>query len=220
MRRVVVFDLDDTLYPERQYVISGFRAVDHWLKEHRRCEGFFQEAIALSESGARGNIFDVALERLGLEPTKPFVEDLVRVYREHPPTVGLYDDARWAIDFFRARGPLGLLTDGFLVAQQNKLAALNIAEAFQSVVFSDALGRDCWKPSPAPYRQVMSEIPGAASDYVYIADNPKKDFIGARALGWATVQIARPEGVYYREEVPPGYRADHVVSTLRQLEFL
>ena len=64
--------------------------------------------------------------------------------------LNLYEDARWAIDVFRAHGPLGLISDGYLVAQQKKLAALNIREAFQAVVFSDAFGRDSWKPSPRP----------------------------------------------------------------------
>jgi putative hydrolase of the HAD superfamily len=220
MRRVVVFDLDDTLFPEWQYIFSGFRAVDRWLVQNRQRAGFFDHAKALFDAGARGNIFDRALKELGLRAEKSLIDELVRVYREHPPALTLYDDARWAISFFRARGPLGLLTDGYLVAQQNKFAALNIAEAFQSVVFSDALGRDCWKPSPVPYRKIMSDIPGAPADYVYIADNPKKDFIGARALGWQTIQIARPEGIYFHEKGPSEYLPDQVISTLRDLESL
>ena len=33
-----------------------------------------------------------------------------------------------------------------------------------------------------------------------------------------TIQIARPEGVYVNEKVGSEYRADHIVSTLRDLE--
>ena len=28
----IVFDLDDTLYPERDYVLSGFKAVASWAE--------------------------------------------------------------------------------------------------------------------------------------------------------------------------------------------
>ena len=56
---VVVFDLDDTLYLERDYVRSGFRAVDAWLAS-RGILGFFGEAWANFENGLRGKAFDRA----------------------------------------------------------------------------------------------------------------------------------------------------------------
>lgn len=220
MNRVVVFDLDDTLFPEWQYVLSGFRAVDEWLRNVHRLSGFYEPAKALFDSGARGNIFDLALAKLGRPAEKSFVAEMVRVYREHKPTLTLYEDAHWAVNFFRARGPLGLLSDGYLITQQNKFAALNIAEAFAAVVFSDALGRDSWKPSPDPYRRIMESIPGEPSEFVYVADNPKKDFVTARKLGWSTIHIDRPEGVYHGSEITPGYEADHRIETLRALEEL
>ena len=43
----VVFDLDDTLFAERDYVLSGFRAVDEWIRRERRVE-----ASLLKPSGA------------------------------------------------------------------------------------------------------------------------------------------------------------------------
>ena len=214
MRRVVVFDLDDTLFPERQYVLSGFRAVDGWLREARGLTGFYDRARALFEAGSRGNIFDLALAESGCSGDGALVEELVRIYREHPPTLTLYEDARWAIDVFGARGPLGLISDGYLVGQQKKVAALGIAEAFQAVVFSDALGRDFWKPSPRPYQRIMELIPGAPGEFVYIGDNPRKDFVTARRLGWRTIQVARREGVYHGVEEAPEYRADAVIPSL------
>ena len=218
MRRVVVFDLDDTLFPERQYVLSGFRAVDAWLNEAKGMSGFYERAGALFEAGARGNIFGLALAESGCSGDKALIGELVRIYREHPPMLNLYEDARWAIDVLGAHGPLGLISDGYLVAQQNKFAALDIAEAFQAVVFSDALGRDSWKPSPRPYQRIMELIPGAPSDFVYIADNPRKDFITARRLGWGTIQIERRDGVHYGVEEAPEYRADAVITSLFALE--
>lgn len=218
MRRVVVFDLDDTLFPERQYVLSGFRAVDGWLKDARGLTGFYDRAKALFEAGRRGNIFDVALAESGCSGDRALIGELVRIYREHAPALTLYEDARWAIDVLGARGPLGLISDGYLVAQQRKLAALGIAEAFQAVVFSDALGRDAWKPSPRPYQRLMELIPGAPGEFVYVADNPRKDFVTARRLGWRTIQVARREGVYHDVEAPPEYRADAVITSLFALE--
>ncbi len=216
MRRVVVFDLDDTLFPEWQYVLSGFRAVDEWLQKNLERTGFYEKAKAQFDVGARGNIFDIVLKELGED--SQLVGKLVEVYRQHRPTLSLYDDARWAIDHFQRCGPLGLISDGYLVAQQNKFDALKIREHFQAVVFSDCYGRECWKPSPVPYQKIMELIPGVAGDYVYVADNPKKDFIAPRQLGWGTIQIDRPEGVYHGVEVAPELRAEVVITSLIELE--
>jgi putative hydrolase of the HAD superfamily len=218
MRRVVVFDLDDTLFPERQYVLSGLRAVDMWLKDAHGLIGFYDHAHALFNAGQRGDIFDLALSRLGCPGDKALIRTLVKIYREHSPILSLYEDARWAIDVFGARGPLGLLSDGYLIAQQHKLAALHIADAFQAVVFSDSLGRDSWKPSPRPYQRIMELIPGVPSDFVYVADNPRKDFVTARRLGWGTIQVARREAVYHGGEEAPDCQADAVITSLFALE--
>lgn len=231
MTRVLVFDLDDTLFPEWQYVLSGFRAVDQHLSRSTASapvlippSAFYNAAKSLFDAGSRGNIFDLALKQLNLSTLaadKNFIADLVRIYREHKPTLTLHADARWAIDYFRARGHiLALLSDGYLIAQQNKLAALKIARHFAAVVFSDALGRDAWKPSPLPYQKIMSEIPGLAADFTYIADNPKKDFITPRKLGWSTIHIDRPDGTYHSIEVPSEYHADKTISDLKSLNVL
>ena len=82
MRRVVVFDLDDTLFPERQYVLSGFRAVDAWLREAKGLDGFYDRATALLDAGSRGNIFDFALATLGCRGAKALTDTLVKIYRD------------------------------------------------------------------------------------------------------------------------------------------
>jgi len=221
MNRVIIFDLDDTLFPEWQYVLSGFRAVDQYLCQSNRCAeaAFYNAAKGLFDGGSRGNIFDLALAQINLASEKTFVADLVRVYREHKPTITLHEDALWALDHFHSRGhTFGLISDGFLIAQQNKFAALGIAKYFAATVFSDAFGRDAWKPSPIPYQKIMEQIPGPPSDFIYIADNPKKDFITARKLGWSTLHIDRPDGTYHNVQVEPAYRADGAITTLFSLK--
>ena len=52
-----VFDLDDTLYPERDFVRSGFLAVDEQVRARLGREGFLKTARARFERGERGKIF-------------------------------------------------------------------------------------------------------------------------------------------------------------------
>lgn len=215
--RVVVFDLDDTLYPERDYVVSGFSAVDRWLAEKCSVEGFSERALALFSAGHRGRIFDEVLQQLGLPSTPARIAELVDVYRKHEPMLCLFPDAGAVLQKVASSFCLALITDGYRVTQDKKIAALNLAARIPCRIVTDALGREFWKPSLEPYRRVMAYYGGEAEDFVYVADNPRKDFIGARQLGWRTVRIRRP-GCEHSEYEPTGEEsADAEIPSLLEL---
>ena len=73
MSCVVTFDLDDTLYLERDFVRSGFAAVGAWLATERGVRGFEACAWRLFEAGRRGDIFDRVLPRLGVAPERALI---------------------------------------------------------------------------------------------------------------------------------------------------
>lgn len=220
MIKAVVFDLDDTLYPEQQFVLSGFRAVSEWLENRDGHTGFFETAAGLFAGGRRGDIFNLALKQIGIDQEKDFVRQLVQVYRDHKPLLKLHEDAGWALDCYRASKKMGLITDGYLAVQQNKVEALGISQHFSAICYSDQYGRECWKPSQVPYRKIMDELSSSGNECMYIADNPAKDFVTARALGWMTVQICR-HGSEYAHLVPePGYEAHYRIASLYELSTL
>lgn len=190
MTLAAIFDLDDTLYHERQYNVSGFRAVGAHLRAERGIEGFAETCLDLFERGVRADMFEHAARALGVQVD---VAELVKVYREHRPALTLFADAREVLGRVRGRYPLGLLTDGYGGVQRIKVAALGIEPLFDSVVYSDDLGRAAWKPSPEPYLRTMRNLDGRADRFVYVADNPTKDFVAARRLGWRTVEVCRPD---------------------------
>lgn len=88
--KTVVFDLDDTLFPERDYVLSGFRAVGAWVAEVCFVNGFSETAAQLFAEGCRGRIFDEALIALGLRPDQLLIDSLVTCYRNHSPDICLF----------------------------------------------------------------------------------------------------------------------------------
>ena len=65
--------------------LSGFRAVDAWLRDTNGLAGFYDRAKALLEAGSRGNIFVLALATLGCRGEEALIETLVRIYRRHRP---------------------------------------------------------------------------------------------------------------------------------------
>lgn len=218
--QAVVFDLDDTLYPERQYVLSGFRAVSSWADERLgipAAEGM-AELEQLFEQGVRGDTFDRWLAAHQVEDGG-VVKSLVQVYREHEPELATFPEVRPLLTDLRLRYRLGLVSDGYVGVQQRKLDALDVAQYFDAVVFSDEFGRDSWKPSRRPFDVVLARLQIEASGAIYVADNPTKDFLGARVAGLKTIRVRRPSGEC-SDLMPPTERhaADLVIKSMRELE--
>lgn len=213
---VIVFDLDDTLYLEVDFVRSGYAAVGAWLRERLGITDFAARAQAAFDGGVRTRVFNEVLAQLGLGDDQQLVDGAVEHYREHHPTIELAPDARrYLLD--SAPQSLALLSDGYAVTQANKVAALGLdCGMFDPLVLTGAWGRDYWKPHPRGFELIEQHFGRAPRDYVYVADNPAKDFIAPRSLGWRTVQIERPARVHVGGAVAAS--ADAVIASLDDLD--
>ncbi len=218
--RAVAFDLDDTLYPEREFVMSGFRAVAEWGERNlgiNRTTGF-SELLAIYDRGSTGHIFDEWMAVRHLDGGER-VGELVRLYREHAPAIKPFPEVPALLRTLKSRYLLGLVSDGFFEVQRRKLDALGLAGWFDATVFSDEWGREAWKPSPRPFQVLLERLGGLqAETVVYVGDNPGKDFLAARRAGMASIQVRRCDGVY-AAVVPPTeqHRPDWVLPTLGEL---
>ena len=70
------------------------------------------------------------------------------------------------------------------------------------------------------YRRVMQHFPGPAGGYVYVADNPRKDFLAPRALGWRTLRVRRPGGEHAGCTAAPQEAAEREIASLLELDEL
>ena len=215
----VIFDLDDTLYPERQFAISGFRAAGAWAKAELGVDGLAEEMTGLLEAGMLGRIFSTVLERHAPNHTPEHVKALHAAYRTAEPELELFADGRRALDHFGRLGPLGLITDGTLAMQAKKVKALGIAPRFAEIVYTDALGpeRAYFKPHAKPFEVMASALGQPGDRFAYIGDNPVKDFVAPNAMGWTTVQIVRDGGIHDQTRVVPGGTPQHRIATLDAL---
>jgi putative hydrolase of the HAD superfamily len=215
---VLVFDLDDTLFPEREFVQSGFQAVGNWMSQKYSVVDFFEVAWQLFIEGKRGKIFNLTLEKLGVKYESSMIQELLQIYREHKPNISLHEDAKWAINYFKKDRKLGLITDGYLMTQKNKVDALGIESNFDVIVSSDFYGRDSWKPSPVPYLKVMEATKCPGANCLYVGDNPPKDFVTAKKLDWTTFQICREVGEYSDVISEDSYEAKFKIKSLLELK--
>ncbi len=191
----VLFDLDDTLYPERDFVDGGFRAVGRFLARH---VGISPRVIArrlrvLHDRDGRGRLFDTLLEDLGHEPDPDLVLAAVLAYRTHRPRLRPFPEVVDTLDILHGAGiATGLVSDGLSAVQRRKLAALPaVARLLDVVVLTDELGSTHAKPSPVPFRVACRMLDADPTTAVYIANDPRKDFAGARAAGLSTIRTGR-----------------------------
>lgn len=191
----VVFDIDDTLYLEHDYVMSGFAAAGGWALASLGLRDFGSRCRALHLAGQRGNIFNSALKASALPPDDELIRKLVEVYRAHKPDIRMCDDAASAIEEISRRWPVAVITDGPAISQSRKAEALDLARFADPIYLTECLGEGCSKPSIVAYEAVMRAIPGR--NYVYVADNPLKDFTAPLQLGWTAIRIRRPGGLHF-----------------------
>ncbi len=215
----VVFDLDDTLYCERDFAFSGFDAVEAWLRDRFPCP--FPPAgrmRSLFDAGERGHIFDRILAELG-QPVRPeLIADMVSCYRLHVPSIRFQPDAEQALAKWRSGFRLGLISDGPLETQRLKVEALGLAGRVEHIILTDQWGRQYWKPHPRSFEEMERRLGATGGACVYIGDNPLKDFIAPNQRGWRTVRLRRAEGIYADEKPPVGGEPQHLIGKLGDLE--
>ena len=223
MITTVVFDLDDTLYDEIEYCRSGLAAVSESLAGSSVLQSADRIFAALWDQFTAGNrtkIFNTALETLGIEYDDERIQELICVYRSHPPTISLPVDSRNVLSELKTDYTLALLTDGFLPAQQLKVQALGIEDFFEIILYTEKLGRECWKPSPVGFEKITQSLNEVPARMVYVGDNEKKDFIAPNKLGFSTIQLIRPARVHTSVATERGAAARHVIHQISRLPAL
>ena len=220
MITTVIFDLDDTLYDERQYCRSGFRAVAAHLASQPNCppaEKIFDSLWHHFNSSDRTKVFNAALDELNISYDGDFIIDLVKIYRTHIPDITLPSDSGDVLDELFGKYTLALLTDGFLPAQQLKVKALGIEKYFRCIIYTEQLGRQFWKPSPLGFEKIIQTLDTKPQNTCYIADNEKKDFIAPNKLGMTSIQLIRPNRVHSASSTAPEAQARHQIHEITHL---
>jgi len=224
MITTVVFDLDDTLYDEVEYCKSGFASVAEPIANLPKAPPTQDIFAALWKQFSASNhkkTFNSALDELGIDYDDDLIQELIKVYRNHIPKIALPDDSRDVLVELSDKYTLALLTDGFLPAQQLKVQALGIEKYFKCIIYTEQLGRNCWKPSPAGFEKLLQTLNVKAETAMYVADNAEKDFIAPNKLGMLTIQIVRPACIHRETSQSTHCAAARLlIHELRQLSAL
>lgn len=185
----VIFDLDDTLYSEKQYIRSGFHAVAKYLDKDDA-----EDKLWINfESGKTA--IDAYLEEINQMDKKT---ECLRIYREHMPQISLYDGVTGIFDKLKAKGiKVGIITDGRPRGQHNKLRALGLYDMVDDIIITDELGGEQFrKPCDIAFRIMQRRWRIPFEQIVYVGDNLNKDFQAPRQLGIQWVYVDNGGGLY------------------------
>ncbi len=193
--RAVIFDLDDTLYPQSEWLAGAFEAVAEAAAIHGVDRAQMRSALdAALESGSdSGHVIDRALE-LAAGDARVLVGELVRAFRGYlPGRLTPYPGVVEALETLAASVPLALVTDGDPPGQRGKLEGLGLARCFSVVVYSDDLGRHRRKPDPAGMIEALARLGERAEHVVAVGDRPDKDVAAASAARIRAVRVRTGE---------------------------
>ena len=199
---IFVFDLDDTLYSEKEFEKSGIEYV---------CK-----TLDLSESII--TILKTKKNWIHYLTSNYFYEkdDLLNLYRNHLPKVFLYSDAKSFINkLLKMNIPMSLITDGRSLTQRNKLKSLNLENTFKKIIISEEINSE--KPSLINYELVMDSNHNC--NYIYIGDNPKKDFLTPNLLGWTSVCL-KDNGFNIHKQnfnIPIEYLPTYIINSFDEI---
>lgn len=180
LNTVIVFDLDDTLYKEINFLKSGYARIALEIKK-QICKDVHDEMLNLYYN--KEPVFDKIKSKYSLSMS---IEEMVNLYRYHKPNINLSKGVIEILNLLRNNKiKLGLITDGRSITQRNKIEALGLIDFFNEVIISEEVQSE--KPNLRNYTLLENKIEG--ENYIYIADNFNKDFISPNFLNWITIGI-------------------------------
>lgn len=179
----VIFDLDDLLYKEFDYVRSGYWAIARLVSD-KDPKNVFRQMMVQYFSGQP--VIDWLCNDYLEGKCNYGLDSLLEVYRTHMPDISLSSDAITLLDNLKANGNLiGLITDGRSITQRNKIKALGLERWIDDFTISEELGYE--KPSQRAYLHFMEKF--KVEHFIYLADNYNKDFKAPNELKWRTVVL-------------------------------
>ncbi len=194
--KAVIFDLDDTLYSEKQYVRSGYKKIAATMPGIENLHDKLWEAF---EEGLPA--IDTVLQKEGMYSDKR-KEEWLTVYRNQDPNIFLYDKVGDMLTRLRnSKIKLGIITDGRSQGQRNKLKRLGLYELVDEVIITDELAGNgdvdfFRKPATIAFEIMKKRMNVRYEEMIYVGDNIQKDFKAPKKLGMACAFIKNEDGIY------------------------
>lgn len=192
--KAIIFDLDDTLYGEKEYVRSGYRAIAATMPQVEQMDKKLWAAFEEKKSA-----IDEVLREEGIY-TEERKQECLSVYRFHQPDIHFYEGALELLQKLRLEGyKLGIITDGRPEGQRAKIKALGLDELVDHIIVTDELGGvEYRKPNKAAFVKMQEVLGVTFEEMCYVGDNIKKDFVAPEMLNMKSFWFKNIDGLYFK----------------------
>ena len=212
MAEAILFDLDGTLFDDRQYIRGGLRHAGTVLAARTGVDLTDELLEAYFERGYTESTFDTVLDEHGL--STELVPTLVTAYHDNDADLWPFPDTVSTLGVLADMCQLGVITGG--TNGREKIDRLGLAGYFE-VVYVTA-ERDTSKRCSAVFESALDALDVSPAAAVYVGDRPALDFPQPNRLGMTTVRTAR--GRYADADATGDARPDHTVDGLDELPAL
>ncbi|WP_313346658.1 HAD-IA family hydrolase [Sedimentibacter sp.] len=220
MVKAVIFDLDDTLISEKEYIKSGYRHIAAIVEKRFGVDKnqVFVDLMSIFRVSHQ-NVFNRLYDKYQIEYSKEMILDLVNEYRGHLPDIHLYDDVLPCISELKRLGiKVGIITDGYAIAQRQKLKTVRADEYFDEIIVTDELGRDYWKPHPKAFELIREKLEVNFDEMIYVGDNPEKDFHIRTIYPIKTFRIMRQDYVHSSKTYYQSIEEDFRIKSIEEIK--
>ena len=192
--KAVIFDLDDTLYSEKEYVRSGYGKIAAVIPE---VENAAEKLWSLFEE--KKPAIDELLKKENIQ-SEEVKKACLHAYRYQTPDIHLYEGVTEMLSAFRAEGlKLGIITDGRPEGQRAKLQVLGLETMVDEIIVTDEFGGpEFRKPNPKAFETMKERLGVEYAEMCYVGDNTKKDFIAPKELGMRSIWFKNSDGLYVK----------------------
>lgn len=215
MIKAVIFDLDDTLISEREYIESGYKHISKLINNEYGI-GYNEVYLNLMNLHNQTSkyVFNRFFDKYKIAYSQETIMKLVWEYRKHIPCINFYNDVIPCIELLKLKNiKLGIITDGYKESQKLKLNAVRAENYFDEIIITDELGSEYWKPHPKSFEIMKERFNVEFNEMIYIGDNPEKDFYISKIYPIKTVRIVR-DGIYLNKSYLDDIKENWTISNL------
>lgn len=187
MIKAVAFDLDDTLYPQNSYYYETFSEY---------CKG--QVTYSLDQLyttflslGKTSDIFGDVLRSLDAY-SEADQNRLFDIYNNLSTSIQAYDEVEDVFNYLKRNNIVtGIITNGVLNVQKNKLKALNLKVEPDIIILARTWGKEFEKPNKKPFEEFLYLTGLKSNEVLFVGDTIETDIVGASAIGMRTALLVR-----------------------------
>lgn len=188
---IFIFDLDDTIYRERDFFINGIKAISKKFSKKLKKKSILIHNQILKDvkKNGRKKFLDRFLKKNNIY-SKKNLRNALKIFRFNDLKLNPYIDFLTFLSNIKNEKKY-IVTDGHKIVQKKKISSLGIKKYFDKILISRNYKISFEKPSLFCFKKIKKLQNCKWKNMIYIADNPNKDFVNLNKAGCNTVRIVR-----------------------------